>query len=107
MCSENKEESIDKEESTDKEQSENLSPVLPFEGDEEVKEEKGSKIITPKKLLTRLPILLAQIKARNNSHQFKNKMKQISHLLHQHNKITKKVHNNFNNGRKYNNGIKI
>ena len=34
-----------------------------LEGDEEVKEGKGSKNLTPKKLLTRLPILLAQIKA--------------------------------------------
>ena len=63
--------------------------------------------MTPNKLLTRLPILLAQLKARNNSHQFKNKTNQIRHLLHQHNKIAKKVHNNFNNGKKYNNGIKI
>ena len=35
----------------------------PLEVDEEVKEEKGSQILTPIKLLTRLPILSAQIKA--------------------------------------------
>ena len=34
----------------------------PLEGDEEVKEGKGLKIWTPNKLLTRLSILLAQIK---------------------------------------------
>ena len=40
-----------------------------LEGDEEeVKEETGLKILTPNKLLTRLPILLAQIKAGNNSY---------------------------------------
>ena len=33
---------------------------------EEVKEGKWLKILTPNKLLTRLPILLAQIKSRNN-----------------------------------------
>ena len=31
--------------------------------EEEVKEEKGLKILTPNKLLTSLPVLLAQIKA--------------------------------------------
>ena len=44
----------------------------PLEGDElEIKEGKGLKILTPNKLLTRLPILLAQIKAGNNSHKLK------------------------------------
>ena len=38
----------------------------PLEGDEEVKKGKGLKLLTPNKLLTRLPILLAQIKAGNN-----------------------------------------
>ena len=38
----------------------------PLEGDKEVKDGKGFKILTPNKLLTRLPILLAQIKAENN-----------------------------------------
>ena len=39
----------------------------PLTGDEEAKEEKELKILTPNKLLTRLQILLAQIKAGNNS----------------------------------------
>ena len=63
-------------------------------GEEEVKEEKGLKILTPNKLLTRLPILLAQIKAGNNSYKLKNEIRQILYLLYQHNKITKKVYNN-------------
>ena len=42
----------------------------PLEGDkEEVKEGKGVKILPPNKLLTRLPILIAQIKTRNNSNK--------------------------------------
>ena len=40
--------------------------------------------------LTRLPILLAQVKAGNNSYKIKNEIRQILYLLHQHNKITKK-----------------
>ena len=47
----------------DKEESADLSDMPALEDDEEVKEGKGLKILTPKKLLTRLPILLAQIKA--------------------------------------------
>ena len=45
-----------------------LSDMPPLEGDEEkVKEGKRLQILTPNKLLIRLPVLLAQIKARNNS----------------------------------------
>ena len=83
------------EESTDKEESISLSDMPPLEVDEEeVKEGKGLKILTPNKLLTRLPILLAQIKAGNNSCTLKNEIKEILYLLYQHNKVTKKVYNN-------------
>ena len=58
-------------ESTDEEESVYLSDMPPLEGDEEVKEGKGLKMLTPNKLLTRLPILLAQIKAGNNSYKLK------------------------------------
>ena len=67
-----------------------IPDMPPLEGDEEeVKEGKRLKILTPDKLLTRLPILLAQIKAGNNSCNLKNEIRQILHLLYQHNKITK------------------
>ena len=55
---------------TENEQSEDLTLMPPLEGHEEMKEGKG-KILTPNKLLTRLPILLAKIKAGNNSHKLK------------------------------------
>ena len=48
----------------------------------------GLKILTPNKLLTRLPILLAQIKAGNNLYKSKNGISQVLYLLYQHNKIT-------------------
>ena len=54
-----------------------------------------SKILTPKKLLTWLPTLLAQIKTGNSSNKIKNEIGEIVHLLYQHNKITKNVYNNF------------
>ena len=70
------------------------SDMPPQEGDEEVREENGVQILTPTKLLTRLPILSTQIKAGNNSYKLKNEIKQILlYLLYQHNKITRKVYN--------------
>ena len=54
----------------------------------------GLKILIPNKLLARLPIFLAQIKAGNNSYKLKNEIRQILYLLYQHNKFTKKVYNN-------------
>ena len=56
----------------DKEESVDLTDMPPLEGDEEVvKEGKGLKFFTPNKLLTRLPILLAQRKAGKNSYKTK------------------------------------
>ena len=62
-----------KEESTDKKESEDLLPMPLLEGDEEVTEGRGSKFLTPKKLITTLPTLLAQIKTGNNSYKLKMK----------------------------------
>ena len=64
-----------------------------LDGDEEVKEGIGLKILTPNKLLTRLPILLAQIKAGNNSYKLKNEITQILYLLYQYNEIIKNFYN--------------
>ena len=66
----------------------------PLEDDEEVKEGKGLKILTPQKLLTRLPMLL---KDENNPEKSKNEIRQILHLLCQHNKITKNGYTNLIN----------
>ena len=56
--------------------------MQPVEGDkEEVKEGKVLKILTSNKLLTRLPILLAQIKAENNSNKLKTEIRQILYLF--------------------------
>ena len=58
----------DKEDLTDGKESVDLSDKPLLEGDEEeVKEGKGLQILTSNKLLTSLTILLAQIKAINNS----------------------------------------
>ena len=64
----------------------------------------GLKILTSNKLLTKLPILLAQRKSRNNPNKLKNKIRKTLYLLYQHNRITKNVYNKlspYNHGRKY------
>ena len=59
-------------------------------------ETKGTrlKILTPKQMLQRLPIALAQVKASNNSENLLNEMRQIVYSLCQSKEITKKVYNN-------------
>ena len=54
----------------------------------------GLEIFTTNKLLTRLPILLAQIKAGKNSYKLKNEIRQMLYLLYQGNKTIKKSYNN-------------
>ena len=43
----------------------------------------GLKILTPKQMLQRLPIALAQVKADNNSENLLNETRQIVYSLHQ------------------------
>ena len=57
-------------------------------------EGKGLKILTPKQMLQRLPIALAQVKAGNNSETLLNEVRQIVYSLYQSKQITKKVYNN-------------
>ena len=59
-------------------------------------ETKGTrlKILTPKQMLQRLSIALAQVKAGNNSENLLNEIRQIIYSLYQSKEITKKVCNN-------------
>ena len=52
------------------------------------------KILTPKQMLKRLPIDLAQVKAGNNSDNLLNEIRQVVYSLYQSKEITKKVYNN-------------
>ena len=54
----------------------------------------GLKILTNKQMLNRLPILLAQIQAGNNSTKLKNEIRQILYLLCRSKVLTKTVYNN-------------
>ena len=54
----------------------------------------NSEILTPKQMLQRLPIALAQVKAGNNSESLLNEIRQIVYSLYQSKEITEKVYNN-------------
>ena len=52
---------------------------------------KRLKILTPKQMLQRLPIALAQVKAGNNSENSLNEIRQIVYSLYQSKQITEKI----------------
>ena len=54
----------------------------------------GLKILTPKQMLQRLPVAIAQVKAGNNSENLLNEIRQITYSLYRSKEITKKVYNN-------------
>ena len=57
-----------------------MNDMPPFESEEDAAERQrgqGLKILTPQQMITRLPILLAQLKARNNSQKLKNEIRQL------------------------------
>ena len=53
---------------------------------------KGLKILTSKKMLQRLPIALAQVKAGNNSKSLLKEIRQIVYSLYQSKQMSKKVY---------------
>ena len=53
---------------------------------------KGLKILTPDQMLSRLPIILAQLKAGNNSEKLKNKIRQLLYSLYRSKKLTKQLY---------------
>ena len=52
------------------------------------------KILSPKQMLQRLPIVLAQVKAGNNSENLLNEIRQIIYSLYQTKEINENVFNN-------------
>ena len=51
----------------------------------------GLKILTPNQMLSRLPICLAQLKARNNSEKLKIKIRQLLYSLYRSKKLTENI----------------
>ena len=75
---------------------EDIEDPPPLE-DEKEQKGKGSKIMTPKQMITRLPILLAQLKAGNNSEKLKNEIRQIVYSLYRSKNLSKTINNNLIN----------
>ena len=59
------------------------------------------KILSPKQMLQRLSIPLAQVKAGNTSENLLNEIRQIVYSLCREKEVTKKVHNNIMNSIKF------
>ena len=55
----------------------------------EQQEKEGWNILMPSQMLSRLPIFLAQLKAGNNSENFKNDIRQLLYPLYRSKKLTK------------------
>ena len=82
---------FENDESTDTKTKSDLPRMPPTEDDEEVNEGNSFKILPLNQLLTRLLVLLGQIKVGNNLYKLKNGIGKTLCLLYQHNKITKNV----------------
>ena len=59
----------------------------------------GLKIMTPNQLITRLPILLAQKQAGNNSQKLNNEMRQIIYSLYRSKDLSKTMYNHLINNK--------
>ena len=57
----------------------------------------GLKIMTPKQMITRLPILLAQKQAGNNSQKLNNEIRQIIYSLYRFKNLSKTLYNHLIN----------
>ena len=71
--------------------------ILQSESKYKAKHGKGLKILTPKQMLQRVPIVLAQVKADNTSENLLSEYRKIIYSLYQAKEITKIVYNNIMN----------
>ena len=61
------------------------------------RQEKGLKVLPPNQMLSRLPIVVAQLEAGNNSDKLKNEIIQLLYSLYRSKNMTKQVYNNLMN----------
>ena len=77
-----------------------VDDMAPLETEEEAEKRQhgqGLKTLTPQQMITRLPILLAQLKAGNNSEKLKNEIRQLLHLLYGSKNLSKAIYNSLMN----------
>ena len=68
-----------------------VKKVLKF--NKEKREGRGLKILTPRQMLSRLPISLVQLEAGNNSEKLKNEIRQILYSFYHSKNMSKQVYN--------------
>ena len=66
-------------------------------GKEKIQSARGLKIMTASQLITRLPILLAQKQAGNNSQKLNNEIRQIIYSLYRSKNLSKRIYNHLIN----------
>ena len=69
-----------------------VEEILDFNNKIQKQQGWGLKILTPDQMLSRLPISLAQLKARNNSEKLKNEIRQLFYSLYSSKKLTKQLY---------------
>ena len=74
-------------------------PELETEESAEQRKQQGQgvRILIPKQLITRLLILLAQLKAGNNSEKLKDEIRQLLHSLYRSKKLSRTIYNSLIN----------
>ena len=55
-------------------------------------QEQGLKILTPNQMLSRLPVSLAQLKARNDFEKRRNEIRQLLYFLYRSKQLTKNIY---------------
>ena len=74
-----------------------MPPLETEEKAEKRQEGQGLKVLTPQQMITRLPILLAQLEAGNNSQKLKNEIRQIVYSLYKSKTLSKTIYNHLIN----------
>ena len=74
-----------------------IETISRFGDKEEQEVGKGLKKMTPRQMVTRLPILLAQKQAGNNSQKPNNEIRQITYSLYRSKNLSKTIYNHFIN----------
>ena len=70
----------------------NIPDLKSEESATERQQGQGLQILTPEQMITRLPDLLAQLKARNNSQKLKNEIRQIVYSLCRSKNLSKTIY---------------
>ena len=75
----------------------NIPDLKSEESATERQQGQGLKEMTPKQMITRLPILLAQIKAGSNSEKLKSETRQLLYSLYRSEKLNKTIYDSLMN----------